>query len=158
MTLFWLSLLLVLIAGAAAGWLAYRTKPPVVKLIGLRAEQLTPSAQRLQVKLRIQNPGPLPLPVQAMTYRVWLDAQEIASGAGSFARWIPARGEDTIEVAVSADLKRLALALPRLALKRQPWPYRLAGTLTPFARLDIGYDQRGTIDARGILKLAASLR
>lgn len=44
---------------------------------------------------------------------VWLDKEEIANGAGSFARWIPAQGETIIEVEVSADIKRLAPALLR---------------------------------------------
>lgn len=158
--MFWLLLALpiALILLAVGAWLAYRSAPPVVKLIGLRPAQLTAAEQRLQAKLRIQNPGPLPLPIRAMTYRVWLDSQEIASGAGSFVRWIPARGEDLIEVEVSGDIKRLVRAFPGLALKRQPWPYRLAGTLAPIPGLRIAYDHRGEIDARGILKLAASLR
>jgi LEA14-like dessication related protein len=153
-----LTLLLALIVLAASAWLAFRSSPPVVKLIGLRPERLTTTAQRLRVKLRVQNPGPLPLPVRAMTYRVWLDEREIATGAGDFSRWIPARGDEIIEVEVSANAKDLARALPALALKRQPWPYRLAGSLTPIPGLHIGYDQRGEIDAQGILKLAASLR
>ena len=153
-----LTLLIALTVFAPVALLAYRSAPPVVKLAGLRPESLSTKAQRLLVKLRVHNPGPLPLPVRAMTYRIWLDAREIASGAGNLARWIPARGEEIIEVEVSADAKHLARTLPALALKRQPWPYRLAGTLTPVSGLHIGYDQRGEIDARGILRLAAALR
>ena len=160
MTMLWLLLALLtsLILLAVGALLAYRSAPPIVKLIGLRPEQLMAAEQRLQAKLRIQNPSPLPLPIRAMTYRVWLDTREIASGAGSFARWIPARGEDLIEVEVSGDIKRLARTLPGLAMKRQPWPYRLAGSLTPIPGLRIPYDHQGEIDARGILKLATSLR
>jgi len=153
-----LALLIALILSAAGALLIYRSAPPVVKLIGLRPERLSATGQALQAKLRIQNPASLPLPIRAMTYHVWLGQQEIATGAGSFAHWVPARGEAVIEVKVSADVKRLAGAVPALALQRQPWPYRLAGTLTPITGLSIGYDHHGEIDARGILKLAASLR
>jgi LEA14-like dessication related protein len=157
---FLLSLFLVLILAAAAAGaaIAYRSAPPDVTLAGLRPERFSTTGQTLGVKLRVQNPAPLPLPIRAITYRVWLDAYEIANGDGSLARWVPARGEATIELQVSGDAKRLARALPALALKRQPWSYRLAGTLTPLPPLRIGYDHCGTIDARGILKLAASLR
>jgi LEA14-like dessication related protein len=153
-----LAMVLVLALAAAGAVLTYRSAPPVVKLVGLRPQSLSTTTQQLQAKLRIENPAPLPLPVRALTYRVWLDTHEIASGEATFARWIPARAETFVEVSVSADARRLARALPALAMKRQPWPYRLAGTLTPAARLALGYDHHGEIDARGILKLAASLR
>lgn len=158
----WLLLLMLLVLGMAVvglwAWLSYRATPPDVKLAGLRPERFTTKSQTLRVKLRVQNPGPLPLPIRAITYRVWLDAYEIASGEGALARWVPARGEAEIELLVNGDAKRLARAVPALALKPQPWPYRLTGTLTPLTPLQLNYDHHGKIDARGILKLAASLR
>jgi len=158
----WLLLLVMVALGLAAlvAWAvrAYRSAPPDVKLAGIRAERVRAAGQTLRVILRIENRAPLPLPVRAITYRVWLDSHEIANGGGDLARWVPARGEALIELLVSGDAKRLARALPALAVKRQPWPYRLSGTLTPLPPLRIGYDHRGEIDARGIIKLAASLR
>jgi LEA14-like dessication related protein len=153
-------LLTALALAAFAGWAVrvFRAAPPDVKLAGIRAERLRAAGQTLRVNLRIENRAPLPLPIRAITYRVWLDAYEIANGSGDLARWVPARGEALIELLVSADAKRLARAVPALALKQQPWPYRLTGTLTPVPPLKIGYDHRGKIDARGIIKLAASLR
>lgn len=158
----WPLLLVLLMLALAAGglwvWLVYRSAPPEVKLSGLRPERVTAAAQTLRIKLRVQNRAPLPLPIRAITYRVWLDAYEIANGEGALARWVPARSEAEIELLVSGNAKHLARALPALALKQQPWPYRLTGTLTPLPGLHINYDHRGKIDARGILKLAASLR
>jgi len=156
-TLTALTLLLLLIAGLIA-WSARRLAPPEVKLVSIRPERLEMRQQTLRAELRVRNHNPIPLPIRAMSYRLWLDEQEIASGSGRFRRWIPASSADIIEVLVSGDSRHLAKCLPRLALKRQPWPYRVAGTLTPIGPIQIGYDHRGLIDAAGILKLAASLR
>lgn len=151
-------LLLIALIGGLVLWSARRLVPPEVKLVSIRPERLEMQQQTLRAELRVSNPNPIPLPIRAMSYRLWLDEQEIASGSGRFRRWIPAAGAETIEVLVSGDSRHLAKRLPRLALKRQPWPYRVAGTLTPIGLIQIGYDHRGQIDAAGILKLAASLR
>jgi hypothetical protein len=64
----------------------------------------------------------------------------------------------TATALTSGSARHLAGTLPKLALTRQPWRYRLAGTVTPFGTWRLPYDQRGEIDARGILELAKSLR
>lgn len=156
-TLSTLALLIMLIAALLIRW-SRGLLPPEVKLISIRPERLQMQQQTLRVGLRIRNPNRVPLPLRSMSYRLWLDEQEIASGSGRFQRWIPGRAAQTIEVLVTGDSRRLAKSLPRLALKPQPWPYRIAGRLSPLAPVQIGYDHRGQIDARGIIKLAASLR
>ncbi len=132
--------------------------PPEVKLVSIRPERLQMQQQTLRVGLRIKNPNRIPLPVRSMSYKLWLDEQEIASGSGRLQRWVPGQSAQTIEVLVTGDSRRLAKRLPRLALKPQPWPYRIAGRLSPLAPIQIDYDHRGQIDARGIIKLAAALR
>jgi LEA14-like dessication related protein len=159
--MFWLLLtsllFIVLVAAMLIGW-SRGLLPPEVKLVSIRPERLQMQQQTLRVGLRIKNPNRIPLPVRSMSYKLWLDEQEIASGSGRLQRWVPGQSAQTIEVLVTGDSRRLAKRLPRLALKPQPWPYRIAGRLSPLAPIQIGYDHRGQIDARGIIKLAAALR
>jgi LEA14-like dessication related protein len=146
------------LAAAAAVWLARHLVPPDVKLRWLRPERLSAGVQTVRAGLRIDNPNPLPLPVQAMTYRLWLEEREIAAGEGRFQRRVPARGTADIEVLVSGDARHLARTLPRLAMTPQPWRYRIEGTVTVLPRLSVGYRHHGAIDLKGMLRLAASLR
>lgn len=152
-----LSAAALLLAGALV-LLARRLQPPDVKLTSVRPDELTAGEQRLRVGLRVQNPNPMPLPMLAMTYRLWLEEQPIASGDGDLRRRVPARGEADMEVLVTGNASQLARTLPKLALTPQPWRYRLEGTIEVLPRLRVGYRQRGEIDLKGMLRLAASLR
>jgi LEA14-like dessication related protein len=147
-----------LLLAAALVLLLRRLQPPDVKLTSVRPDQVTAGEQRLRVGLRVQNPNPVPLPMLAMTYRLWLEEQAIASGDGDLRRRVPARGEADMEVMVSGNARHLARTLPKLALTPQPWRYRLEGTIMVLPRLRVGYRHRGEIDLKGMLRLAASLR
>lgn len=156
----WMLLLctVLLLAAAAAVWLIRSLVPPDVKLRALRPDQLSLGEQRFRVGLRVSNPNPLPLPLLAMTYRLWIEGREIASGHTGYQRHVPARGEADIEVLVGGDAKRLARTLPALALTPQPWAYRIEGTVTVLPRWRLPYRHTGETDIKGILRLAASLR
>jgi len=157
--LIWLLVLAALaLIGAGAVLLLRRLVPPDVTLISLRPERLSAGEQTFRVGLRVDNPNPLPMPLFAMTYRLWIEERDIASGQSSFQRWIPARGEADIEVLVSGDARRLASTLPALALTRQPWDYRIEGTVSVLPRWRLPYRHVGKTDVKGILRLAASLR
>lgn len=154
----WILAAAALVLAAGLALLVRRLQPPDVKLTAVRPDQLTAGAQRLRVGLRVQNPNRVPLPMLAMTYRLWLEEQPIASGDGDPRRWVPARGEADMEVMVSSDARHLARTLPKLALTPQPWRYRLEGTIAVLPRLRVGYRHLGKIDLKGMLRLAASLR
>jgi LEA14-like dessication related protein len=147
-----------LMLAAALVILVRRLQPPDVTLTSVRPDQLTAGQQRLRVGLRVQNPNPIPLPVLAMTYRLWLEEQPIASGDADLRRRVPARGEADMEVMVIGDARHLARTLPALALAPRPWRYRLEGTVAVLPRLRVGYRHVGEIDLKGLLRLAASLR
>ena len=150
--------IVLLLAAAALAWLIRGLEPLDVKLTAVRPDQLSAGEQRLRVGLRVQNPNPIPLPVFAMTYRLWLEEQHIAAGDADLRRRVPARGEADMEVMVSGDARHLARTLPKLALTPQPWRYRLEGKVAVLPKLRVGYRHVGTIDLKGMLRLAASLR
>jgi LEA14-like dessication related protein len=159
MVLGWILLTIALLLLVAAGvWGIRRLEPPDVKLRYLRPERLHAGEQHLRAGLRVDNPNPIPLPVLAMTYRLWLEDAAIASGSGDLKRRVPARGSADMEVLVSADARHLATTLPKLALTPQPWRYRLEGKVALLPRLRVGYRHEGRIDLKGIVRLAASLR
>ncbi len=158
MPLWMLLTALLLLAVAAALWGMQRLQPPDVKLTRVRPDRLTAGEQRLRVGLRVQNPNSIPLPVLAVTYRLWLEERHIATGNANLRRRVPARGSADMELLVAADARQLAQALPRLALTPQPWRYRLEGTVAVLPRLQLGYRHLGKIDVKELVRLAASLR
>ncbi len=157
--LFWIPLIATLgLLAVLAVWGMRRLQAPDVKLTSVRPERLTAGEQTLRVGLRVQNPNPIPLPVLAMTYRLWLEERPIATGEAKLHRRVPARGSTDMQVMVNADARHLALTLPRLALTPQPWRYRLEGKVEVLPSLRLGYRHRGKIDLKGLVRLAASLR
>lgn len=157
--LIWLALAAALAVAAAAGlFFAARLIPPDVKLGYLRPERLAAGRQTFRVGLRLDNANPIPLPILGMTYQLWLDEREIASGSSHPQRRVPRRGSADIEVLLSADAGHLARTLPRLALTPQPWRYRIEGSVSVLPQLRLPYRHIGEIDLKGIVRLAASLR
>lgn len=124
-------------------------------MTSLRPQQIGLEEQTLLVGLRIRNPNDRTLPINAMTYRLWLDGEEIAAGGGALERQIPAFGEEQVEVSVTANAARLAARLPLLALRRDPWPYRISGTVTVAGVVPIPYRHSGEIDPQRLLRAAA---
>lgn len=157
--LIWLALAAALaVAAVAVRFFATRLSPPDVTLRYLRPERLSAGRQTFRVGLRLDNANPIPLPILGMTYRLWLDEREIASGSGHPQRRVPRRGSADIEVLLSADAGHLARTLPRLALTPQPWRYRIEGSVSVLPRLRLPYRHIGAIDLKGLVRLAASLR
>ncbi len=134
------------------------TKPweaPEVALIGLQPKELGLMRQVFIANLTVRNPNDRTLPIKAMTYRLSLEGQEVAEGAGALDRQIPAFGETTVDVEVIGNLLGLAQQLPVLALQDRPLEWTVSGTATVAGGLmTLPYRYSGKIDAR---ELAAGL-
>lgn len=133
------------------------TKPwnaPEVEVTSLRPVQIGLQQQTLLIGLRIRNPNDRALPIDAMSYRLSLEGEEIAAGSGELRRRIPAFGEGSAEVSVISDAARLAAKLPALMLQSRPWRYRITGTVTLVGAIPIPYGYAGEIDPNTLLRAA----
>jgi hypothetical protein len=162
MSILWLLLGLLLpalgLTAGAALWLVRTAQPPIVKLTAVTPDRLTRDSQTLRVSLRIHNANPWPLPLKAIRFRLALEGEAIAAGEGACRQRIPARGQAEMHLTITGDARLLARVLPWLAFKRQPWHYDIEGTLILPLLPPVPYRQAGEIDAKGLLRLAASLR
>lgn len=135
------------------------TKPwntPEVSLAGLRATELGLARQSFIVRLRVRNPNDRTLPIKAMTYRLFLEDNELANGAGELDRQIPAFGEETVEVEVNGNLLALVPQLPILAMKQGDLAWKISGTLTVAGGLiTLPYRYSGEIDPKALLSQAS---
>ncbi len=132
---------------ACAG-LGTKLETPRVSVIGLRALEASLFEQRLEVRLRVQNPNALDIPVRGLDVEVELAEEPFAHGSSAREFTVPARGEAEFDMIVTANA---ATALLRIATadrqEREQIGYRLKGKLSTRLGLlrSIPFEESGTI-------------
>lgn len=127
--------------------LAPRLTTPTLSIVGVRLEGSDLLAQRLRVRVHVQNPNDRTLPVKAIAYTLEVDGQPFATGESAASFVVPALGEAEFDMNVTTNV---AGTLVRL-LTRGPdapasVPYHLSGkiSLSKGWRQSIPFEQRGT--------------
>ncbi|OED39209.1 hypothetical protein AB833_16910 [Chromatiales bacterium (ex Bugula neritina AB1)] len=128
------------------------TKPvkPTVELINVIPLNISLTEQKLRFNLRVSNPNNFELPVESINFIARFNDADIASGKNTKMTIIPANGEGTLTLDVTAGIDRLANTLKTL-LEGQTLnlDYELAGTVaiknwaTP-----IPFDVTGAMDPK----------
>jgi LEA14-like dessication related protein len=143
-----LLLILPLLAACAA---LPPTEPPRVSLSGLEPLDMTLFEQRFRLFLRVQNPNSRALPVRGLSFTVFVNERELASGVASDIAAIPAFGEAVIPVDVTSTLLHLLDQLRGLETHPgQGLRYRLQGRL--YLRglpQGLAFDEAGRIELPG---------
>ena len=140
----------VLVAGCAT--LTERWQSPEVAFAGLRLKEVTLARQTVIVTLTVRNPNDRPLPIKAMTGRLQVEGNEVARGASTLDRQIPAFGEALVDLDVEGSLVGLIQQLPSLSLKDAPLDWTVSGTVTVAdGFLILPYRYSGQVDAKTLL-------
>jgi len=132
---------------ACAG-LGTKLETPHVSFVGIKALEAGLFEQRLEVRLRVQNPNNLSLPVRGLDVDVELAGEPFAHGVSAREFTVPARGEAEFDMIVTANA---ASALIKLAggdrKSRENIEYRLKGKLSTRLGLlrSIPFDETGTL-------------
>lgn len=92
----------VVVAGCAL--LREALELPTVALDSLQITQASLQEQRYLVRLRVNNPNPVALPVNSLTYALQLQGETFAEGQSRQAFTVPAGGEAFVELMVSTNL------------------------------------------------------
>ncbi|MBF0368146.1 MAG: LEA type 2 family protein [Magnetococcales bacterium] len=99
----WLVVLLsLMLAGCATA--PKVLDPPEISLAGLNIVKANFFEQRYRLKLLVENPNAVPLPVSAMKFQLDLDDEPIAKGIRSEPFTVPSYGEIRLSVEVTTDL------------------------------------------------------
>jgi len=127
--------------------LAPKLTTPQLTIVGVRLEGSDLLAQRLKVRVHVQNPNDRTLPVKAIDYTLDVDGQPFASGesAGSFV--VPALGEAEFDMNMTTNMAgTLVRLLARSSEARASIPYRLSGkiALSQGWLQSIPFEQHGT--------------
>jgi LEA14-like dessication related protein len=151
-----LGVLLTAAAAVATGCAALQQAitPPEVHLSELAILRAGADRQDFRVGLRIDNPNPLPLPMERLSFDIRLAGQGVLTGRSTEPMTLPARGHETLRLEVSSDLVSSVRQL--LALVQGPndaLPYELTG------QLDLDRPVRRTVPfrTRGEVPLTATM-
>jgi LEA14-like dessication related protein len=132
----------------ACATLMQRLEPPRVSLAGLELEEIGLFEQRYRLRLRIQNPNDVELPIAGMDFRLYLNDEEFASGLSDQPVTVPAFGEQVIEARVTSSITGIIEQLQRFSrAEAQTFSYRLAGHVKVLQRaMKYPFDYRGEVD------------
>lgn len=140
--------LAVLLTGCAA--LRPPLEAPHVTLTDLRLLDMTLFEQRYGVKIRVQNPNPIELPITGTNFRLDVNDNELGRGVSNQKVTVPAYGEAVMEIQLTSNLARIIDQLRSVESgKGTSLHYRLVGWVSLANRTGkLPFDYRGEIGQR----------
>jgi LEA14-like dessication related protein len=146
----------VALAGAGCTAMAPKLETPKLSLVNLRLQEATLFEQRLQVRLLVQNPNDIALPVRGITFDIELAGEEFAQGVSARAFEVPALGEAEFDVLITANVATTVLRiLDQGRGKRvESLDYRIRGKLSTSLGLlrSVPFDEKGTISLDSLMR------
>lgn len=139
-------LLIVGLAGCAG--LGAKVETPEIAFVSLKAREASLFEQKLEVRLRVQNPNGFELPVKGLDVDVELAGEHFAHGVSAREFKVPARGEAEFDMIVTANAATaLFKILSSDSKAREAVPYRLKGKLSTRLGLlhSVPFDESGTL-------------
>jgi LEA14-like dessication related protein len=137
--------LLVFLLSACAG-LGGLSQKPEVSLAGLDLVELGLFEQRFVMKLRIQNPNDVDLPINGLAFDVALNGQHFAKGLSPKPLIIPRMGEALLEVTATSNLGSVLRQIRELQKGgRDRIDYRMNGKLSLDGVGSIPFDRQGDL-------------
>ena len=120
---------------------------PNVSLTDLRLLDATLFEQRFALKIRVQNPNPVALPVNGMNFQLDINDVELGRGVSDQAVTVPAFGEAVFEINLVSNFARIVNQIRALESgKGQNLRYRLAGGISVANRIGkLPFDYQGEI-------------
>jgi len=120
---------------------------PHVSLTDLRVLDATLFEQRFALKIRVQNPNPVALPINGMNFRLDINDVELGRGVSDQAVTVPAYGETVFEIDLVSNFARIVNQIRALESgKGQSLHYRLSGGISVADRLGkLPFDYQGEI-------------
>lgn len=120
------TLLALLLSGCAS--LGRGLEPPQILLQQVRVVSMGFFSQEFALKVRVQNPNDLALPVAGLSYALEIDGREIGSGVSAAPFTVPALGETDVDLALTTEAVRLVGLLSEWGRTRPgTLPYALRG-------------------------------
>jgi LEA14-like dessication related protein len=138
----------VILSGCAA--LQDSIEAPHVTLTDLRMLDMTLFEQRYGLKIRVQNPNPVELPITGMNFRLDVNDSELGRGVSDQSVTVPAYGEVVVEIKLTSNLVRIFDQIRALESgKGQSLRYHLSGGMSLANRISkLPFDYQGEFGQR----------
>jgi len=143
-------LVAALALGALSGCSALpKFEAPNLSVVTMKMQTADIFSQRLQLRMRVQNPNDRELPIKGISYRVEVDGAELGQGLTGTPFVVPAMGEAEFDVQFTANLAGALAKLLSRKGSRDTLEYRLVGEVS----LSSGFLRRIPFDERGSVNL-----
>jgi LEA14-like dessication related protein len=96
-------LLLLAVALSGCALLVPKLQTPELAIVDVQVIKANFLEQRLRVRMRVQNPNDRSLPIQGLSYTVYLSGQEFATGVSDASFVVPALGSAEFNMDVTAN-------------------------------------------------------
>lgn len=136
-----LLLMLPLVAGCALS--GKLLEKPTVSLEEVSARDTNLTGTTLVFRLNLKNPNAIDLPLDDLTYQVFLNGNFFAEGRTDKKVRIPARGESDVEIPLAVQYTKVLSGLGRV-LRGEDMDYRLKGD-AKFAAFSIPFEKAGDL-------------
>lgn len=147
--------LITLVALALAGCAALPTnlETPEVSFVGLRAVEATVFEQRLEVRMKVNNPNDIELPVNGLDVDIELADEPFAHGVSAREFVVPARGEAEFDMLVTANAATALLKIAGADHNTDSIEYKVKGKLSTKIGLlrTIPFDESGKLPIADLL-------
>ena len=137
---------------AACASLAPRLETPRLSVMGVKMLEASLFEQRFEVRLRVQNPNDLDLPVRGLDLEFELGGEKFATGVSAREFTVPALGEAEFDMLLTSNAATALLNLVRAGEgKRESLDYVIRGKLRTSLGLlrTVPFEERGTVPLRG---------
>ena len=141
---------------AACSTLGSKLEAPRLSLVGIQVLSTDMFAQRFKVRVLVQNPNDLELPVRGLEYQIILMGDSFADGTSTDAFLLPARGEAEFDMLVTTNfVSSFGRLLSRVGGgKLEDIEYEITGKVYVEKGMlrKIPFSHRGTVDFAKQLK------
>lgn len=139
-------LLVTLLMSACAGVTSFER--PALSIADLKPTKFARDGQVFTLKLKVDNPNMVALPIEGLDYALNLAGYEVASGVSNKASRIPARGSGFVEIDIKANVIEI---FPQIAKTIMSGERNLSYGVKGSVKLDsifvkeVPFDQKGEI-------------
>lgn len=144
------ALLAALLSACAA---QTKLEAPNLSVINMEMLESSLFTQRLRVRVRVQNPNDIELPVKGVSAKLEIAGEEFASGVSADSFVVPAFGESEFDLLVDASMARTLIGMigkNKDAKAMESLDYRLTGKVSlssGFVR-SIPFDETGSFSLK----------
>jgi LEA14-like dessication related protein len=131
-----------------------KLEAPNLSIINMEMLESSLFTQRLKVRVRVQNPNDIALPVKGVSAKLEIAGEKFASGVSADSFTVPAFGEQEFDLLVDASMARTLLGVmgkSKDAKALETLDYRISGKVSLSSGLvrSIPFDETGTFNLKG---------